>query len=125
GRRHERVYARLRRAVAPVRDPVIVAPAKVGAHIPELRLWVPAFAGTTLNEWRPAMPRTLKRGLSADAVEAADAKVRATVESILADVKARGDAAIRELSKKFDNWEPASFRLSPQEIERAISQVSK
>jgi sulfopropanediol 3-dehydrogenase len=71
------------------------------------------------------MPRTLKRGLSADAVEAADAKVRATVESILADVKARGDAAIRELSKKFDNWEPASFRLSPQEIERAISQVSK
>ena len=71
------------------------------------------------------MPRTLKRGLSADAVEAADAKVRATVESILADVKARGDAAIRELSKKFDNWEPASFRLTPQEIERAISQVSK
>jgi len=71
------------------------------------------------------MPRYLKRGLSADAVEAADAKVRATVEDILADVKARGDAAIRELSKKFDNWEPANFRLSPQEIERAISQVSK
>jgi sulfopropanediol 3-dehydrogenase len=70
------------------------------------------------------MPRFLKRGLSADAVEAADAKVRATVEDILSDVKARGDAAIRDLSKKFDNWEPASFRLSPQEIERAISQVS-
>jgi sulfopropanediol 3-dehydrogenase len=71
------------------------------------------------------MPRFLKRGLSADAVEAADAKVRATVEGILADVKARGDAAIRELSKKFDNWEPANFRLTPQEIERAIAQVSK
>ncbi|MFN3348753.1 histidinol dehydrogenase [Pseudorhodoplanes sp.] len=71
------------------------------------------------------MPRYLKRGLSADAVEAADAKVRATVENILSDVKARGDAAIRDLSKKFDNWEPASFRLTPQEIERAISQVSK
>jgi len=71
------------------------------------------------------MPRYLKRGLSADAVEAADAKVRATVESILADVKAGGDTAIRELSKKFDNWEPESFRLTPQEIERAISQVSK
>ncbi len=70
------------------------------------------------------MPRFLKRGLSADAVEAADAKVRATVEGILDDVKARGDAAIRDLSKQFDNWEPASFRLSPQEIERAISQVS-
>jgi sulfopropanediol 3-dehydrogenase len=71
------------------------------------------------------MPRFLKRGLPADAVEAADAKVRATVEGILADVKARGDAAIRELSKKFDNWEPANFRLTPQEIERAISQVAK
>ena len=45
------------------------------------------------------MPRFLKRGLSADAVDAADAKVRATVEDILADVKSRGDAAIRELSK--------------------------
>lgn len=71
------------------------------------------------------MPRYLKRGLSADAVEAADAKVRGTVEDILGDVKARGDAAIRDLSKKFDNWEPGNFRLSPQEIEHAIAQVAK
>jgi sulfopropanediol 3-dehydrogenase len=71
------------------------------------------------------MTRFLKRGLSADAVEAADAKVRATVEGILADVKARGDAAIRDLSKTFDNWEPTNFQLDEQEIERAISQVSK
>jgi sulfopropanediol 3-dehydrogenase len=63
--------------------------------------------------------------MSADAVEAADAKVRATVEGILGDVKARGDAAIRDLSKKFDNWEPASFRLTPQDIEQAIAQVAK
>ena len=71
------------------------------------------------------MPRFLKRGMDASAVEAADAKVRATVESILQDVTARGDAAIRDLSKKFDNWEPANFRLNEQEIERAIAQVSK
>jgi len=71
------------------------------------------------------MPRYLKRGMDAGAVEAADAKVRATVESILNDVKARGDAAIRDLSKKFDNWEPVNFRLNAQEIERAIAQVSK
>ncbi len=71
------------------------------------------------------MPRFLKRGMDASAVEAADAKVRATVESILQDVTARGDAAIRDLSKKFDNWEPANFRLNEQDIERAISQVSK
>jgi sulfopropanediol 3-dehydrogenase len=70
------------------------------------------------------MPRYLKRGLNASAIEAADARVRATVESILQDVKTRGDAAIRDLSKRFDSWEPPSFRLTSQEIERAIAQVS-
>ena len=71
------------------------------------------------------MPRFLKRGMDASAIEEADAKVRATVEGILGKVKATGDAAIRELSKQFDNWEPASFRLSAADIEKAISQVSK
>jgi sulfopropanediol 3-dehydrogenase len=71
------------------------------------------------------MPRFLKRGMDATAIEQADAKVRATVEEILGEVKANGDKAIRELSKKFDNWEPKDFRLTPAEIERAIAQVSK
>jgi len=71
------------------------------------------------------MPRWLKRGMDAGAIEAADAKVRQTVESILDDVKKRGNTAIRELSKKFDNWEPADFKLTPAEVERAISQVRK
>ena len=69
------------------------------------------------------MPRHLKRGMDAGAIEEADAKVRQTVESILGEVKGRGDAAIRDLSEKFDKWSPASFRLSPAEIERAIAQV--
>lgn len=69
------------------------------------------------------MARWLKRGMDASAIEAADAKVRQTVEGILDDVKTRGDAAVRELSQKFDNWSPASFKLTPQEIERAIAQV--
>jgi sulfopropanediol 3-dehydrogenase len=71
------------------------------------------------------MARHLKRGLDASAIKAADAKVRETVEEILADVEARRDVAVRELSQKFDHWSPASFKLSPQEIERAIAQVSK
>ena len=71
------------------------------------------------------MPRYLKRGMDASAIEAADAKVRQTVESILDDVKKRGNAAIRELSEKFDKWSPASFRLTPPEIDRAIAQVPK
>ena len=63
------------------------------------------------------MPEFLKRALPAAETEAADAKVRSTVEGILADVKRRGDAAVRELSEKFDKWSPASLRLSKREID--------
>lgn len=71
------------------------------------------------------MARYLKRGMDAGAIEEADAKVRATVEEILASVKARGDAAIRELSEEFDKWSPHNFRLSEKEIERALAQLPK
>jgi len=63
--------------------------------------------------------------MDTSAVKAADAKVRETVEAILADVEARGDVAVRELSQKFDNWAPANFRLTEQEIERAIGEVPR
>jgi sulfopropanediol 3-dehydrogenase len=55
----------------------------------------------------------------------ADAAVRRTVEETLARIEAEGDAAVRALSKQFDGWEPAQFRLSEVEIEKAISQVSR
>jgi sulfopropanediol 3-dehydrogenase len=71
------------------------------------------------------MPRWLKRGMDAGEIKAADAKVRETVENILADIDARKDQAVKDLSKKFDNWSPKDFRLTPQEIERAIAQVPK
>jgi len=71
------------------------------------------------------MARYLKRGMDASAIKAADAKVRETVESILAEVEERKDAAIRDLSEKFDKWSPKDFHLSPSEIERAIAQVPK
>jgi sulfopropanediol 3-dehydrogenase len=71
------------------------------------------------------MARWLKRGMDAGAIKAADAKVRETVESILADIDTRKDQAVADLSKKFDNWSPADFKLSAQEIERAITQVPK
>ena len=46
------------------------------------------------------MARWLKRGMDAGAIKAADAKVRETVESILADIDARKDQAVKDLSKK-------------------------
>ncbi|HET7191405.1 MAG TPA: histidinol dehydrogenase [Pseudolabrys sp.] len=71
------------------------------------------------------MPRWLKRGMDASSIKAADAKVRETVEAILAQVDERKDLAIRELSEKFDKWSPKDFRLTPVEVERAIAQVPK
>jgi len=54
-----------------------------------------------------------------------DAKVRATVETILKDIEARGDAAVRELSQKFDNYAPDTFKLSQSQIEALINRVSE
>jgi len=69
------------------------------------------------------MIRHLKQGLSdADKFEA-DRKVRATVESILEDVAARGDAAIRELSVRLDKWDPPDFRLSREQIDALIASL--
>ena len=53
-----------------------------------------------------------------------DAKVRGVVESTLADVEQRGDAAVRALSEKFDGYSPKSFRLTLSEIEAAMQKVS-
>ncbi|WP_170783349.1 histidinol dehydrogenase [Ruegeria lacuscaerulensis] len=67
----------------------------------------------------------LKRGKSdADRAED-DAKTRAVVEATLKDIETRGDAAVRELSEKFDNYSPASFRLSPDQIDELIGQLTE
>lgn len=71
------------------------------------------------------MPRHLKTAMRAEVRAEADAAVRRTVEDTLARIGAEGDAAVRALSKQFDGWEPAQFRLSEVEIEKAISQVSR
>jgi sulfopropanediol 3-dehydrogenase len=53
-----------------------------------------------------------------------DAKVRQQVEAIIADIEARGDVAVRELSLKFDNYSPESFRLTQSQIEALVNRVS-
>ena len=53
-----------------------------------------------------------------------NAKVRAIVESTLAEIETRGDTAVAEMSKKFDGWERESFRLSESEIEGCLSRMS-
>ena len=68
--------------------------------------------------------RYIKRGKDAAAAAEADAVVRSTVESILQDIERRGDDAIHELSRKFDQWDPEDFRLSQADIEKAVAQLS-
>ena len=70
------------------------------------------------------MIRHLKTARSEKERAADDAKVRASVESILLDIETRGDAAVRELSEKFDNYSPAQFRLNDSEIAAAMQKVS-
>ena len=70
------------------------------------------------------MIRHLKRGRTASAKSDDDAKVRATVESIIRDVEVRGDEAVRQYSRQFDNWDPEDFRLSRAQVEAARKQLS-
>jgi len=69
------------------------------------------------------MIRYLKKGAEAAETAEYDRKVRQTVEGILADVETRGDAAVRELSEKFDKWSPESFRLSKEQIQALIDSL--
>mgnify|MGYP001280586969 FL=1 len=69
--------------------------------------------------------RYLKEGKSALERSEDDAKVRQIVETTLADIEARGDIAIRELSERFDDYSPDSYRLNQSEIEELISEVSE
>ena len=66
----------------------------------------------------------LKKGSASDR-DVQDRKVRDTVEGILVDVEKRGNAAVRELSNKFDGWDRDDYRLSEQEIEACLSQLTK
>lgn len=69
------------------------------------------------------MPRHLKSPVPAARVTAARADVAERVRVILDDIRERGDDAVRRYSEKFDDWSPESFRLSPDEIRRIVSQV--
>jgi histidinol dehydrogenase len=69
------------------------------------------------------MIRVLKQGVSEVDAQTADRSVKATVEAILDDVAARGEAAVRELSTRLDKWSPQNFRLAPSEIDALIASL--
>jgi len=65
----------------------------------------------------------LKKAKPVEARKADDLKTRDNVETILSDIEDRGEAAIRDYSQKFDNWNPENFVLSDEEIQACIALV--
>ena len=55
----------------------------------------------------------------------AEADVEATVDAIIADVRARGDAALIEYAAKFDHAELTDVRVSQEEIDEAFAELEK
>jgi sulfopropanediol 3-dehydrogenase len=64
----------------------------------------------------------LKRRIARTITDEIDQKVRQTVEGILAEVKKRGDAAVREYSEKLDKWTPR--KLSTADLDGILAKVA-
>ena len=67
----------------------------------------------------------LKKGATAEVRADADRKVREIVETTLDDIAKRGDAAIRDLSIRFDNWDRDDYRLSDDEIAACMDSLGE
>ena len=71
------------------------------------------------------MAKHLKYGKSVTEKENDNQRVKETVESVLKQIEQDGDKAVRALSKKFDNYNPTSFKLTSKQINDLISTLSK
>jgi len=70
------------------------------------------------------MARYLKTGQTPEQTKSEAVRVREIVTGIIDDIERRGEIALREISEKFDKWNPSAFRLSPSDIEGCLSQLS-
>jgi sulfopropanediol 3-dehydrogenase len=71
------------------------------------------------------MIRRIKTGLSAATKVENTLQVRNAVEGILDDIAAHGAAAVREFSRKFDQWLPPTFRLTADEVSDCVRSLPK
>ena len=69
------------------------------------------------------MAQWLKRSIATASKDEAQSQVRATVETLLADIAARGDVAVREMSARFDHWDRTDFRLTDAEIRACLAEL--
>ena len=70
------------------------------------------------------MAETLKSGRAVKQRAEDQRKVRDIVVGIIDEIEARGEAAVRELSEQFDNWNPKRFQLSDAEIEACLNELT-
>ncbi|KGO37740.1 Histidinol dehydrogenase [Penicillium expansum] len=70
------------------------------------------------------MPARFLKSKQSPVPGSAQVDVDSIVRSVIDDVRANGDAAVRKYSEKFDKWSPASFKLSQADVEASIAQCS-
>jgi sulfopropanediol 3-dehydrogenase len=75
--------------------------------------------------WSTLMIRQLKEAATSGAPRQGSPEVAEVVAGVIADVRARGDEAVREYSERFDRWSPESFRLGPEDVERIVAEVPR
>jgi sulfopropanediol 3-dehydrogenase len=66
------------------------------------------------------VPTHLKTGRSKSFADTSQDDVRERVQGIIADIRARGDVAVREYAETFDRW-TEDFRLSPERVQEIIA----
>ena len=66
----------------------------------------------------------LKKGIDEKQRTEDNEKVKKVVEETLSKIENEGDNYIRELSEKFDNYSPSSFKLSENQIFELMDEVS-
>ncbi|SFC56540.1 sulfopropanediol 3-dehydrogenase [Nocardioides terrae] len=69
------------------------------------------------------MAEYLKSAPTTTFADRAREDVAQRVAQIIADVRTRGDAAVREYSGVFDSWTPDSFRLDQDEVQRLVDSL--
>ncbi|EOZ6414027.1 histidinol dehydrogenase [Cronobacter turicensis] len=77
---------------------------------------------TTIVDWNTCSAQAQRELLMRPAISASESITR-TVADILNNVKARGDAALREYSAKFDKTDVAALNVTPEEIDAAVARL--
>jgi sulfopropanediol 3-dehydrogenase len=80
--------------------------------------------GAAVSEWRTIVSYRIKSPNGNVNQHGTPVDVAKTVESFLNEISAEGEPAVRRLSQKFDGWNPASFRLTPAQIDECMSELT-